>query len=79
MAALQEKAKVFFTWDISIEGLLRGYGHIKKAMTGKIALKLHTEEPHGPTILPREMGRAFQVTIPDSAIVECNVLSPSPR
>ncbi len=48
-------------------------------MTGKIALELHTDEPNGPTILPREMGRAFQVTIPDSAIVECNVLSPSPR
>ncbi|WP_294624864.1 hypothetical protein [uncultured Bilophila sp.] len=79
MAAPQEKAKVFFTWDISIEGLLRGYGHIKKVMTGKIALKLHTEEPRGSNILPREMGRAFQVTIPDSAIAECNVFYPSPR
>lgn len=79
MAAPQEKAKGLFTRDISIDGLLRVYGYIKKVMTGKIALKLHTEEPHGSTILPREMGRAFQVTIHDSAIVECNVLSPSPR
>lgn len=79
MAAPQEKAKVFFTRDISIDGLLKVYGHISGAMTGKIALKLHTGEPNGPNILPREMVRAFQATLPGSAIVECNVLYPSPR
>ena len=45
----------------------------------KIAIKLHTGEPHGPNILPREMVRGFQANIPDSSIVECNVLYPSPR
>lgn len=79
MAAPQERAKVFFTRDISIDGLLRVYGHINGEMTGKIALKLHTGEPNGPNILPRDMVRAFQATLPASTIVECNVLYPSPR
>ena len=48
-------------------------------ITGNIAVKLHTGEPHGPNILPREMVRGFQANIPDSSIVECNVLYPSPR
>lgn len=79
MAAPQERAKVFYTRDISIDGLLRVYGHINGEMTGKIALKLHTGEPNGPNILPRDMVRAFQATLPGSTIVECNVLYPSPR
>lgn len=79
VAAPQERAKVFFTRDISIEGLLKVYARVNQDMTGRIAIKLHTGEPHGPNILPRDMVRAFQATIPDSSIVECNVLYPSPR
>lgn len=79
MAAPQRRAQVFFTRDISIDGLLKVYGLVNGGMSGRIAIKLHTGEPDGPNILPREMVRAFQATIPDSAIVECNVLYPSPR
>ncbi len=79
MAASQEKAKVFFTKDISLEGLMKVYDRINQNMSGKIAIKLHTGEPNGPNILPREMVKAFQAHIPNSAIVECNVLYPSPR
>lgn len=79
MAAPQRGAQVFFTRDISIDGLLKVYGLVNGGMSGRIAIKLHTGEPDGPNILPREMVRAFQATIPDSAIVECNVLYPSPR
>lgn len=79
MAALQRRAQVFFTRDISIDGLLKIYGLVNQGLSGRIAIKLHTGEPDGPNILPREMVRAFQATIPDSAIVECNVLYPSPR
>ena len=79
MAAPQEKAKVFFTKDISLEGLMKVYARVNHGMSGKIAIKLHTGEPHGPNILPREMVRGFQANIPDSSIVECNVLYPSPR
>ena len=79
MAAPQDKAKVFFTKDISLEGLMKVYARVNQGMSGKIAIKLHTGEPHGPNILPREMVRGFQANIPNSSIVECNVLYPSPR
>ena len=60
MAAPQEKAKVFFTKDISLEGLMKVYARVNHGMSGKIAIKLHTGEPHGPNILPREMVRGFK-------------------
>ena len=58
---------------------MKVYARVNQGMSGKIAIKLHTGEPHGPNILPREMVRGFQANIPDSSIVECNVLYPSPR
>ncbi len=73
------KGQVFFTKDISLEGLMKVYARVNQGMSGKIAIKLHTGEPHGPNILPREMVRGFQANIPNSSIVECNVLYPSPR
>ena len=41
---------------------------------GKVAIKLHTGEKHGPNILPRDLVKALQETIPDSNIVETNTL-----
>lgn len=32
---------------------------INEGIYGKVAIKLHTGEPHGPNILPREMVKAF--------------------
>lgn len=79
LAAPQEKARVFFSREISAQALQKLYARVNQGMGGKIAVKLHTGEPHGPNILPREMVRAFQAGIPNSTIVECNVLYPSPR
>ncbi len=79
LAAPQEKARVFFSREISAQALQKLYAQVNQGMGGKIAVKLHTGEPHGPNILPREMVRAFQATLPESTIVECNVLYPSPR
>ena len=67
-------AEVFFTDDISAGGLLRAYDKVKRNITGKVAVKLHTGEPNGPNILPREMVRALQQRIPDSRLVETNTL-----
>ena len=67
-------AEVFFTDDISADGLLRAYGKVKRDITGKVAVKLHTGEPNGPNILPREMVKALQQSIPDSRLVETNTL-----
>lgn len=74
-----KKSNVFFTNDISVEGLLKIYSHINQGMTGKVAIKLHTGEPHGTNLLPIELIKGLQATIPNSTIVECNVLYPGPR
>jgi len=73
-AAPGNKAKVFFTDDISANGLLTIYSKINQGITGKTAIKLHTGEPNGPNILPRDMVKALQQQIPYSALVETNTL-----
>jgi hypothetical protein len=78
-AAQQGKSPVFFTKDISVNGLLKIYSRINHGMTGKIAIKLHSGEPHGPNLLPIGLIKGLQPHIPTSTIVECNVLYPSPR
>ena len=79
VAAGQNKSQVFFTEDISVNGLLKIYSKINRGMTGKIGIKLHTGEPHGPNLLPIDLIKGLQPHIPKSNIVECNVLYPSPR
>ncbi|MFV0481908.1 MAG: DUF362 domain-containing protein [Campylobacteraceae bacterium] len=74
-----EKSKVYFTSDISTNGLLKIYETVKQNIGGKVAIKLHSGEPHGPNLLPIEMIKGLQATIKDSTIVECNVLYGSPR
>ncbi len=74
-----KKAVVYFTRDLSAEGLKKIYGKINQNLTGKVAIKLHTGEPHGPNILPREWVKDLQAQIPNSTIVETNVLYESPR
>lgn len=69
-----ERAKVYFSKEIDAEHLNKLYDLIKGEITGKVAIKLHTGERHGPNILPREMVKAFQARIPDSTIVETNTL-----
>lgn len=79
VAALENKSQVFFTKDISVDGLLKIYSKINQGMTGKIGIKLHTGEPRGPNLLPIELIKGLQPHILKSNIVECNVLYPSPR
>ena len=74
-----DQAQVFFTKDLSVNGLLKVYSKINQRLTGKVAIKLHSGEPHGPNLLPIEFIRGLQPAVPNSAIVECNVLYPSPR
>ena len=70
------KAKVYFTRTIDAEHLIKLYNLVNENIYGKVAIKLHTGEKHGPNILPRDMVQAFQATVPDSAIVETNTLYP---
>ena len=68
------KARVYFSRRIDAQSLLALYDKINEGIYGHIAIKLHTGEKHGPNILPRELVKAFQATIPDSTIVETNTL-----
>jgi len=74
LVAEQKRSQVFFTKDISAEGLLKIYSRIGREISGKTAIKLHTGEPNGPNILPRDMVKALQRHIPNSSLVETNTL-----
>lgn len=73
-AAPKNASKVYFTSEINSAGLLRAYSKINQSISGKVAIKLHTGEPHGPNILPREMVKALQQQIRNSTLVETNTL-----
>ena len=64
---------VYFTKDLSPEGLKKLYRRVNGNLCGKIAVKLHTGEPYGPNIIPAEWVKDFLASeIPDATIVETN-------
>lgn len=68
-----EFATVYFTRDLSAEGLVRIYKKIASALTGKIAIKVHTGEPGGPNIIPRPwVKELLEKDIPNGTLVETN-------
>ena len=67
-------AKVYYSKKIDADHLLKLYGMINDEIYGKVAIKLHTGEPDGPNILPRDLVKAFQDWIPNSTIVETNTM-----
>jgi uncharacterized Fe-S center protein len=73
------KAKVFFTRDIGANGLKKTCKAIKRNLSGRIAVKVHTGEPNAPYIIRRDMVRDLLAEIPDAAIVETNVFYGGPR
>jgi len=68
-----EKSVVYFTRDLSPEGLEKLYDKVASRMTGKVAIKLHTGEPNGPNIIPRPwVKNLIQKKLPDATIIETN-------
>jgi len=67
-------AKVFFTDKLDAPHLIKLYNKINGEIFGKVGIKVHTGEPHGPNILPRDWVRAFQAQVPNSSIIETNTL-----
>lgn len=68
-----EKSVVYFTRDLSAEGLKKIYDRVKENITGKIGIKLHTGEPHGPNIIPRPwVENLIKTELPEASIVETN-------
>lgn len=64
---------VYFTRDLSATGLKKAYDKISANIVGKVAIKLHTGEPHGPNILPREWVKdLIENKLKDATIVETN-------
>ncbi|MCC8156718.1 MAG: DUF362 domain-containing protein [Oscillospiraceae bacterium] len=64
---------VYFSRDLSAEGLRRIYKRVSSAMAGKVAVKLHTGEQHGPNIIPRPwVKNLLETELPDATIVETN-------
>ena len=68
-----EMSTVFFTRDLSAEGLRRIFSRVGGCLTGKTGIKLHTGEPHGPNIIPRPWVEALvKNDLPGASIVETN-------
>lgn len=64
---------VYFTRDLSSEGLRKLYQKVNGELRGKIAIKLHTGEQHGPNIIPRSWVKELvQKNLPNAHIVETN-------
>ena len=64
---------VYFTRDLSAAGLVRIFDRVKDALGGKVAIKVHTGEPHGPNIIPRPWVKELMASrLPDATIIETN-------
>ncbi len=68
-----EESVVFFTRELSAQGLVRIYERIRQALEGRIAIKLHTGEKYGPNIIPREWVRTLmEQKLADGTVIETN-------
>ena len=64
---------VYFTRDLSSEGLIKAYKQVCANMTGNVGIKLHTGEQNGPNIIPREWVKTLvEQELPDAHIIETN-------
>ena len=64
---------VYFTRDLSANGLIKAYEQVSEHMTGRVGVKLHTGEPQGPNIIPHEWVQALLAkALPEATIVETN-------
>ena len=68
-----DESVVYFTRDLSAQGLRKIYNRVSGNITGKVGIKLHTGEPHGPNIIPRPWVESLiRADLPDASIVETN-------
>lgn len=68
-----EESVVYFTKDLSAEGLRRIFERVSGRLTGRVGIKLHTGEKHGPNIIPRPWVESLvKNDLPDASIVETN-------
>ena len=68
-----DKSIVYFTRELTPDGLERIFKRIGSNLYGKTAVKLHTGEKHGPNIIPRAwVKQLIENELPDAHIVETN-------
>ncbi len=68
-----EAATVYFTSELSGEGLCRIFDHVGAPLSGRVGIKLHTGEKNGPNIIPRPWVKSLvQEKLPDASILETN-------
>ena len=68
-----ETSVIYFTRDLSPEGLKKIYDKVSKGLDGKVAIKLHTGEAEGPNIIPRPwVKELYNDKLPNASIVETN-------
>lgn len=64
---------VYFTRELSAEGLKKAFEKVNAGLSGRIAVKLHTGEPKGPNIIPGPWVESLlKDELPDATIVETN-------
>lgn len=64
---------VYFTRNLSAEGLLNAYSQVGGRITGHVGVKLHTGEKNGPNIIPREwVKKLLAEALPHANIIETN-------
>ena len=64
---------VYFTRNLSAEGLIEAYDQVSADIKGHTGVKLHTGERSGPNIIPREWVKAlFRKDLSEANIVETN-------
>ena len=66
-------SEVFFTRDLSGEGLKKVFDKVSSVLCGRVAIKLHTGEAEGPNIVPRPwVKELISDRLPEAHIIETN-------
>lgn len=73
-----EKSKVYFTKDISEEGLIKIYEALNRNLKGKVAVKISTGEMGGHNYLDPNLIKGLVQKL-NGTIVECNTAYPGKR
>lgn len=68
-----KESVVYFTRDLSAQGLEKICQRVNDSMKGNVAIKLHTGEQNGPNIIPRPwVENLIKTDLPQAKIVETN-------
>ncbi|HJI81048.1 MAG TPA: DUF362 domain-containing protein [Eggerthellaceae bacterium] len=68
-----KESVVYFTRDLSAQGLEKIYQRVNDSMEGNVAIKLHTGEQNGPNIIPRPwVENLIKTDLPQAKIIETN-------